>query len=50
MQTETVKVKREGGRGYHLINKNDFDSNKHQLFDDSIKSKQSEVNKPKTEK
>lgn len=28
---ETVKVKREGGKGYKLINKSDFDPRKHKL-------------------
>ncbi|HWH72856.1 MAG TPA: hypothetical protein VNV16_01145 [Methylibium sp.] len=30
---QTVKVKRDGPKGYHLINAADFDPKKHELFD-----------------
>jgi hypothetical protein len=33
MNVETIKVKREGGKGYRLINKTDFDPKKHKTFD-----------------
>lgn len=31
-QLETVTVKREGGRGRHIINKSDFDPARHELW------------------
>ena len=31
---ETVKVVREGGKGYHFINKQDFDPKKHVLWEE----------------
>lgn len=42
MTGEVVRVKREGGRGHHLINKHEFDPKVHELFDD-------QKGKPKTE-
>lgn len=30
----TIKVKRDGPRGFHIINKSDFDPQKHELFED----------------
>lgn len=32
-QLETVKVKRDGPKGYRLINKSDFNPKAHDLFD-----------------
>ena len=32
---ETVKVVREGGKGYHFINKQDFDPEKHVLYEET---------------
>ncbi len=32
--TETVKVVRDGPRGWHLINKQDFDPKKHVLWEE----------------
>lgn len=32
MRVETVKVKREGPRGYHVINKSDFDPKVHEVY------------------
>lgn len=34
---EIVKVVREGGKGYHFINKQDFDPSKHVLFEQEDK-------------
>jgi len=34
MRVETVRVKRDGPRGYHTINKADFDPARHQLYDE----------------
>lgn len=31
---ETIKVVRDGPRGWHLINKQDFDPEKHVLFEE----------------
>lgn len=33
MIVPTVKVKRDGPKGYRIINKSDFDPAKHELFD-----------------
>jgi len=35
---ETVKVERSGPRGWHLINKQDFDPEKHVLWEPEIKA------------
>lgn len=32
---ETVKVKREGPKGYHIINKSSFDPAVHELYEES---------------
>lgn len=32
-ELETVKVKRDGPRGYKIINKDDFDPERHELLD-----------------
>ena len=33
MKTETVKVKTDNQDGYKIINKDDFNTNEHELFD-----------------
>lgn len=40
---ETVKVVRDGPRGWHLINKQDFDPNKHILWEPDIAAKEAEI-------
>jgi hypothetical protein len=30
---ETIKVKRDGAKGFHIINKADFVEGKHQIYD-----------------
>lgn len=37
MKVPTIAVKREGGRGHHLINKSDFDPAVHELLDGAEK-------------
>lgn len=39
MQLDTVKVKREGGRGFRIINKSAFDPKKHELIEDAAAAK-----------
>lgn len=39
---ETVKVVRDGPRGWHLINKQDFDPEKHVLWEPEIAAKEAE--------
>lgn len=36
---EIVKVVRDGGKGYHFINKQDFDPKKHVLFEEKEATK-----------
>jgi len=33
MQVETVKVNRDGPKGYHIINKSDFRPGVHEVYD-----------------
>lgn len=33
MNIETVKVKRDGPKGYHIINKSDFRPGVHEVYD-----------------
>jgi len=40
---ETVKVVRDGPRGWHLINKQDFDPAKHVLWEPEIAAKEAEI-------
>ena len=40
---ETVKVVRDGPRGWHLINKQDFDPEKHVLWEPEIAAKEAEI-------
>lgn len=47
MQLPTVRVKRDGGRGHHLINKVDFNPNEHELFDAAPKEKSLTANEIK---
>ncbi len=35
MQLETIKVKRDGARGFHIINKSAFDPKVHQLHEEA---------------
>ena len=46
MQVPTVKVKRDGPKGYRLINKSDFDPARHELFAPPVE----EAKKPKPSK
>lgn len=47
MILETVKIERIGGKGWKLINKADFDKNKHTLYG---QHKKQEAEKPKVTK
>ncbi len=48
---ETVKVVRDGPRGWHLINKQDFDSSKHTLWESEAEiSARKEAEKKAAEK
>lgn len=38
MNIDTIKVKREGGKGFRLINRADFDPKKHEAFDADAKA------------
>ncbi len=40
---ETVKVVRDGPRGWHLINEQDFDPAKHVLWEPEIAAKEAEI-------
>lgn len=46
MRLPTVKVRRDGGRGWHLINLADFDPARHQVVDDDPAPAAESISKP----